>query len=219
MADASAEEQARRIAELEGQLTAANEERRKAEEEKAAFAGLLERIRETVDKAGAGGGRPGAPMGRLGTILTNPAAVIAFILVTILFVILSGGSKPGSLLAGLSETDYARGLITFLFSLGTIGIGIILTLAAFRPGPDAAQAFTRGKEIFTILVGILGTIVGFYFGTGAGEGEEQTPAAPPAVVEQDASGVPGSGVATPTPTPSPAGAPPGDEDTGTGAPP
>jgi hypothetical protein len=65
----------------------------------------------------------------------------------------------------LRNVAYARGLITFIFSLGTMGIGVILTIAALEKGEDAGASFTRGKEIFTILVGILGTIVGFYFGS------------------------------------------------------
>ena len=66
----------------------------------------------------------------------------------------------------LRDPNYARGLITFLFTLGTIVIAIILTLYAVlrRPGEDIRN-FTHAKEIFTVLVGILGTIIGFYFGT------------------------------------------------------
>jgi hypothetical protein len=73
--------------------------------------------------------------------------------------------SKGVVLQELRNVAYARGLITFIFSLGTMGIGVILTIAALEKGEDAGASFTRGKEIFTILVGILGTIVGFYFGS------------------------------------------------------
>ncbi len=69
-------------------------------------------------------------------------------------------------LRNLQQPSYARGLITFVFTMGTLGIGVILTAAALSPGEEAGKSFTRGKEIFTVLVGILGTIIGFYFGTG-----------------------------------------------------
>lgn len=79
----------------------------------------------------------------------------------------------------LSDPAYARGLITFLFSLGTIIIAIVLTLYAVSRGPGAkAESFTHAKEILTILVGILGTIIGFYFGSESGEDTTATAVQP-----------------------------------------
>jgi len=71
--------------------------------------------------------------------------------------------RPGE---GIQNVEFARGLITLLFSVGTIAIAIILTLAAvFQKDNDAEKRFARGKEVLSILVGIFGTIVGFYFGS------------------------------------------------------
>lgn len=66
----------------------------------------------------------------------------------------------------LAELSYARGLITFIFAVGTVGIAVILTIAVIMGNePDAGKRFERAKEILVILIGVFGTIVGFYFGT------------------------------------------------------
>ncbi len=62
--------------------------------------------------------------------------------------------------------DFARGLITVLFATGTIGIAFMLTATAVMANDVAFDVrFGRGKEILTMLIGIFGTILGFYFGT------------------------------------------------------
>ena len=66
----------------------------------------------------------------------------------------------------LKDGGYARGLITFLVSAVTVSLGFILVIQAFLGGENQAdERFRRGREVFTVLAGILGTIVGFYFGT------------------------------------------------------
>lgn len=83
-----------------------------------------------------------------------------------------------------------RGMITFLVAVVTAGIAMILVLATIvSDSPEWEKRFSRGKEVFTALLGVLGVIVGFYFGTsqdvqvpGAKAPAVTTPAAPtPAV--------------------------------------
>lgn len=59
---------------------------------------------------------------------------------------------------------FARGLITFVVSISTIGIAFLLIYQAFFSSESSDDRFRRGREIFTGLMGVLGTIVGFYFG-------------------------------------------------------
>jgi hypothetical protein len=75
-------------------------------------------------------------------------------------------SPWGNLFSLLRSPDIVRGFITFLIALGTIAIAIMLVIAAFSPNGDTPlkERFDMGKGVLTALIGILGTIVGFYFG-------------------------------------------------------
>jgi hypothetical protein len=46
-----------------------------------------------------------------------------------------------------------------------VTVGGLLTTGS----EDAEKRFTRGKEVLTVLIGVLGTIVGFYYGSQASE--------------------------------------------------
>lgn len=63
----------------------------------------------------------------------------------------------------LADLNIARGLITFVVTVGTIAIAIMLALTAIMTR-EFEQRIVVGKEILTILVAVLGTIVGFYYG-------------------------------------------------------
>jgi len=72
----------------------------------------------------------------------------------------------------LSTIDGARGLITFIVAIGTMAIAVILVLASIimeaASVDELKERLSRGKEILTVLVGVLGTIVGFYFASNSG---------------------------------------------------
>lgn len=57
----------------------------------------------------------------------------------------------------------ARALIGMAICLSTIGLAFVLVFQAFRTTDP--QQFQRGREIYGGLIGIFGTIIGFYFGT------------------------------------------------------
>jgi len=71
----------------------------------------------------------------------------------------------------LARLEVARGLITFLVTLGTVAIAIMLSLTAILTR-DFDKRIVVGKEILTILVAVLGTIVGFYYGATAAKPAE-----------------------------------------------
>jgi hypothetical protein len=77
------------------------------------------------------------------------------------------GLRSNNLLEDLSSIPRARGLITFLIAIGTISIALILAVASVIMDGENEEALkerlSKGKEILTVLVGVLGTIVGFYF--------------------------------------------------------
>jgi len=101
--------------------------------------------------------------------VTNPIVWLASLIV-ISTILLIGASVFGidkGVLTGMAKPDFARGLITYLFAIVTIGVALALILWVLA-GPDPTDAndarFQRGKEILGLLMGVFGTIVGFYFG-------------------------------------------------------
>lgn len=101
--------------------------------------------------------------GAWGTLLVQ-YAVFGLLALVVLGSLLYGLFSD-SLLASLGNSSTARGLITFLIAVVTVTIALILTLATVvSESDDRAKRFQQGKELLTVLIGVLGTIVGFYFG-------------------------------------------------------
>jgi heme/copper-type cytochrome/quinol oxidase subunit 2 len=86
----------------------------------------------------------------------------------------------GGFLSQLADEETARGLITFLIAITTVGIAVILAISTvvLKESAENDKRFDRGKQVLTILIGVLGTIVGFYFGS-AQETENTPPATGP----------------------------------------
>ncbi|MFT4103808.1 MAG: hypothetical protein QM674_22830 [Burkholderiaceae bacterium] len=87
-----------------------------------------------------------------------------------LIVLFAGGilaaiALDAQALVRLADPAYARGLITWLVILTTIGIAFILIYQAFNGATQSDDGFRRGREIFAGLLGMAGTIIGFYFGS------------------------------------------------------
>jgi len=96
------------------------------------------------------------------TIFSLPFAIGLLLVSSLVFIYISSRGDEG----GISNIDYARGLITLFFAVGTIAIALMLTISAlFQTGEEAKDRFDRGREILGLLIGIFGTIVGFYFGS------------------------------------------------------
>lgn len=119
------------------------------------------------------------------------AVIVGLIVILVVGNALLGGM--GAIFSRISDVGTAAGVITFLFALGTIGV--MLMLAAFAvfgaasgtEGYDQrAQRFQQGKEILTLLIGLLGAIIGFYFGASGAQVAAQAPffVSEPVVVEQ-----------------------------------
>lgn len=110
---------------------------------------------------------------RIGAWLAENAEKAFSGVVIIVFVGILGHafvSESGAL-ARMNDIATARGAITFLFALGTITLAVMLVGSSLFTYIDSDREFKRrkerfnqGKEILSILIGILGTIVGFYFG-------------------------------------------------------
>ncbi|RAR99346.1 hypothetical protein [Ensifer adhaerens] len=97
------------------------------------------------------------------SVLSGPALLAGFGF--IIAAILAWGIFQGRLLADIAKPELARGLITFLFAFSTIAIFILVAIATFWMDKDEVkERFASAKDLITILIGVLGTILGFYFG-------------------------------------------------------
>jgi hypothetical protein len=95
-------------------------------------------------------------------------------------------------LKDLAQVNNARGLLTFLFGLTTVGIAIIVVLSVFLSSgtkEELTDRFQRGKDILTVLIGVFGAILGFYFGTEKGTTEASKPTTAQVQENRDASSV------------------------------
>ncbi|OBP16583.1 hypothetical protein A5320_04085 [Rheinheimera sp. SA_1] len=89
--------------------------------------------------------------------------VVTLVVVGILFAVL----RPDFLFL-LQNTAITRGFITFLVAFVTVSIAIILAVWVLITNSDIEELkvkFSSAKDILATLVGILGTILGFYFGS------------------------------------------------------
>ena len=99
--------------------------------------------------------------------LLHPISLLAGFLIIAVVILIGAnlfGFDQGGVLTNLATGGYARGLITYLFAVGTIGVIVMLMLSALL-GWSKDEDFDRAKDVLTVLIGIFGTIIGFYFGS------------------------------------------------------
>jgi hypothetical protein len=100
-------------------------------------------------------------------VINVPSFLSAIIVLALVVGIVYALAAGQPFLATLQNIEQARGLITFLITVTTIGIAILLAVSTLfgTAGDDQDKRFDRGKQVLSIMIGIMGTIVGFYFGT------------------------------------------------------
>ena len=96
--------------------------------------------------------------------------IVLLVILGILFAIMFGtlASSGGEFLQKLKDIEIARGLITFLVVVAAISIALILAVYVLASNENASQIkerFSFAKDVLAILIGILGTVLGFYYGT------------------------------------------------------
>jgi len=116
----------------------------------------------------------GAPHHGAGTVLLKPVVLIPLILLGGIYISLAVaifGYDKG-VISKMATQEFARGMITYLFALVTIGTAVVLVVYSLSSddGEVVEKKFQRGKEILALLLGVFGTIVGFYFGSATREG-------------------------------------------------
>ena len=103
----------------------------------------------------------------------EPVVVIAIMILGGVILLIGSaifGFDKGHVLMGMARVEFARGLITYLFAIVTIGTAVLLVVATLTGPADEhnEKRLQRGKEILALLLGVFGTIVGFYFGSEVG---------------------------------------------------
>jgi hypothetical protein len=101
---------------------------------------------------------------RIGLRLGPIALALSGILIAA--VLIYGVFFHGDFLSIMAKADQARGLITFLFSISTIAVFLLIAIATFWIKKDEVEErFSKAKDLLTVMIGIFGTILGFYYGS------------------------------------------------------
>jgi len=108
-------------------------------------------------------------------------AVLGLVGIGFAYFLVNGAiGSNGENLEKLKDIEIARGLITYLVAVATVAIATIMAMAAILSGgKDLDKRFAMGKEVLTLLIGVLGTIIGFYYGKTA----TTAPVSPPAAIQ------------------------------------
>ena len=72
--------------------------------------------------------------------------------------------------SSLAKIEQARGLITFLFTFAAMVVIMVIAFGIFwLDVEEVKDRYASAKDLLTIVIGILGTIMGFYFGSQSSE--------------------------------------------------
>jgi hypothetical protein len=103
-------------------------------------------------------------------VFENGIGIFLSLFALAVFISLAFGLSNSSFFSSLAQVDQARGLITFLVAVCAVAV-IMLTAINIFWGNDAKfdERFKAAKDLVTLVVGVLGTILGFYFGSLTGD--------------------------------------------------
>jgi hypothetical protein len=130
-----------------------------------------EQARHDRDEGGGGWDEDRDPTVRraIARLMHPIPLTVLIILVSVVMLLAANvlGWDDGLVLLRMADHEFARGLITYLFAVTTIGTSVVLVLAALM-GSLGDSAYQRGKEILALLLGGLADtiedgITGFLF--------------------------------------------------------
>ena len=104
----------------------------------------------------------------------HPAFIISLLLIVGVFLLIGAAVldiDEGKVLKNMADSSFARGLITYLFAIVTIGTAIVIVVSVLTSDFDEKnqKKFENAKDVLSLLLGVFGVIVGFYFGSELGE--------------------------------------------------
>jgi hypothetical protein len=106
------------------------------------------------------------PTQLLRAIRENGSGIFLSLFALAVFITLAVGLTNSSFFSSLAQVDQARGLITFLVAIAAVAVILLTAINIFWAGnAEFNVRFTAAKDLVTIVMGLLGTILGFYFGS------------------------------------------------------
>lgn len=106
-------------------------------------------------------------------VVDNGIGLFLSLFAVAVFISLAYGLSSTTFFSSLSHVDQARGLITFLVAVCAVAVIMLTAIQIFWGGQNAGikfdDRFRAAKDLVTLVIGILGTILGFYFGSFNGE--------------------------------------------------
>ncbi len=100
------------------------------------------------------------------SVFSNMGSIMLSAFGILMAVIIVYGINQSGFLVSLAQPSQARGFITFLFAISTIALFMLVGVTTFWMEKDEVEVrFSKAKDLLTLIIGIFGTILGFYFGT------------------------------------------------------
>lgn len=101
-------------------------------------------------------------------VLQVTQGITLVVILGVLLLIMFGtiAYSGGEFLLKLKDIDTARGLITFVVAAGVVSIAAVIAvyvMASTNRMEEIKDRFGYAKDIFAALVGIFGTVLGFYY--------------------------------------------------------
>jgi hypothetical protein len=105
--------------------------------------------------------------------ITSPGTIsFLYVLVGIAALLVLAGLLSGNFLDKIQNIEVARGLITTTIAIVSVAIAVVLALYPITGSDNGnlslKDRFMLSKEVLMLFVGILGTIVGFHYGSDHG---------------------------------------------------
>ncbi|MEZ5824936.1 MAG: hypothetical protein R3C97_09390 [Geminicoccaceae bacterium] len=101
--------------------------------------------------------------------ITGVAILIAVIMIATAFYMMFSGISSTIAKSDFGDVGDVRGLVAVLFSVTTVGLAIAVVVASLTLDPvkfkNMKERFEESRNILALIIGVMGTIIGFYFGS------------------------------------------------------
>lgn len=93
--------------------------------------------------------------------------ILLFLFGIVVIVALTWGLSSPAFRSDVADLAQARGIVMFIFAILTGAIILATLVAIFFLDTQYLNRIAHARDLLTVVIGIFGTMVGYYFGTGA----------------------------------------------------